>query len=1259
MTIDNTWTFYVPDTTGEAAAVAGLLASGELLMGCEDEFPSPTGIVQPSGSIVFGSSAYVGELATNGAGNVIALATYDELSSLATASSMGLSSAYGFDQSWWDTIDDGATNRQEAQAYLIAYLPPGQFQDEKILIVGGSQAGLQYGVIDFLKSVDRVQFDHGGTLREWKPDPDSSLASLSECTDDNPTVCGAFDAACWSSGAWTPVTEVEWCPEEALSYPDVSLRMGFPAFGGGNFLPYVFNKQFGACTTSGADWFDSAVVDCDRHDVNCQAAAARLDALVWGKYNFALDESLATWQSDGLEYRLTPSGGSLVCTADELYDAAWEYLRQRRVLLVPTAFGLESRTAEEPVGGAWMNDGRSWRKADWGREGNFTHAEGLSVIQKPFKICEWQTDTGASTQVLMPVPESDYLDASVDACDYLDEASGAVNGPIQASATVDFDAALPGATNSWTGTSTCWLPSSDLSLADDAFGPFGAVNSDNCQLRLDLDTEADGRLLNVHYQALIAKGTDEVGLDAELVLEDSAGTVLERMEISFGETTTDYYRDMILADGASTSDPAWVHFNTVVRVPRADIDGDGVDDIAKTTLKLKGQLDTSSSSSLVWLDELQVEELDGLLRNIDVDSVQVFDASGDELDPSCFTVYADVETVDDTSLLGQLPAHFEEDSSTDADALGWHPVLKTELDTGLDEPVELQTDYAGRIEVDSATCPLRHPPATVTLAEGDLVYVSYRAWTHGGTWPKVKGAQESYVYAPNVFASDYWADHRSPTSQMGTLVTDLGHGPASPDPDKHDAFILVSDLGGEIRGFNRAWANEAMAENSEKFASYYCKLKEGLCDEGLGDSGCGFTCDPMFNDPNGSSWAPCDCSASGEVSPRLLIAADMFALTHNGARELYQVPYGGRDGASMLARDTMPADTVFSTWWHYDSMKAGSAVGGQEMAAGLVEDLTGAGFDVIGAPSADPDNQRLWAAFAAREQDPEAANIIGVAHYGWGGDVEGPEYMAQTGHYSWQSEWALLDHWFLSHSSDLPGGNEQFEWNTAGAWALGAPIEDELARPAMGKWLRTSGPGAATWTSPWVELDLSQLPAPDWLYTSVGWKASWTEPWVQLLLRFYARLPDPSCDIEPTLELRAANSTGIAVQTAALTPDPSGGQHPGGNLKVFSARAGQPALWLHAQDLTGLEARASLAFSGCTNAVLDSPALYQGISWIDFPTAYQEKTIGVDWTDATDQDATKDVCGSSQSCNCQAWGPSPGTATDPCTGFEPYTFWAR
>ncbi len=386
----------------------------------------------------------------------------------------------------------------------------------------------------------------------------------------------------------------------------------------------------------------------------------------------------------------------------------------------------------------------------------------------------------------------------------------------------------------------------------------------------------------------------------------------------------------------------------------------------------------------------------------------------------------------------------------------------------------------------------------------------------------------------------------------------------------------------------------------------------------------------MFLPLDDPAWAPCDCSTSfiPNQGPNLLIAADMFALGHNGGYEFYQVPYGGYAGATMDALPYMPPNTTFLAWWHLDSQRNVTDLVGQEMAAGIVEELAMYDFDSIGGPAWDTDTQRMWGAYAAAGERTSNAAVKGVAHYGWGTDTEGAEYMAQTGQYAWQPEWQFLWHWALSSDSWNPGGVDTSEWTTTGM----VLVDDDVVRPAAGQALKVTS-GSATWSAfPFgmIPMDPAQL-APTWTPTGPNWRVSW-EPSAQLLLRFYTKDMEESCQIDVDYFVDSdhalVSSTVSVTATAGATPLPGAWA----DYRAVSARAPLPALDLTTQDLVGLKVGVDVTLTGCQDTFVDSVALYQGLSFIDFPFAYSEKNIQNDWTSSNGNDARALMCGGTSDC---------------------------
>ncbi len=122
-------------------------------------------------------------------------------------------------------------------------------------------------------------------------------------------------------------------------------------------------------------------------------------------------------------------------------------------------------------------------------------------------------------------------------------------------------------------------------------------------------------------------------------------------------------------------------------------------------------------------------------------------------------------------------------------------------------------------------------------------------------------------------------------------------------------------------------------------------------------------------------------------------------------------------------------------------------------------------------------------------------------------------------------------------------------------------------------------------------------------------------------------------DVEFHVESDHAASPGIFSATATVTP--TGVAAPFGDgpeYQVVSARAPMPPMDFSYYDLAGMTVTPEIEFSGCTQALFDSPAIYQGLPFIDFPYAYIEKSLDAEWTSTDDHDATTEVCGDDGLC---------------------------
>jgi hypothetical protein len=975
---------------------------------------------------------------------------------------------------------------------------------------------------------------------------------------------------------------VSWCPEQALNYPDVHVRMGHAALNGEKgavFLGHVLRSGLAPGCQGGArqpsEWWDD-VQSCDRYNGVCGDMGQRLDALVWGKYTHALDETWPAWNGDFIAQKL---GG---CDPQETYQLVWEYLDDRGVGLVPGVFGLETRTQDEPVGGQRQNNAAG---SEWGDQGDVTLSEGMSIIERSFEVCDV-----SGTSFLMPTLPSFDPSApnQVDPCAHaLSGGAGEVEGPLYASRVYDFG------TQSFTGSLPWDLDGICLVTATDAGNVVAVPDTTMCssgttgaaRIKLDMtDPEVPMRLFALDFLAAIADKDAQV----QFVVKTSAGqTVAQRQDIGRSDGASNNYHHTL---GTSTLFPAeWVGFTFVFRAPPStlygvDADNDGITD---TVTEAYVQVSAKVGNDFA-LDEVRLLEVDGQLLNLDADSVEDNDP-GD-----CYLV----------------------DDNFGAD-LGWQPWFERLNPGGVDT-------YGGTVEVDTSdpTCPQL----------GDIVTLDYRTFAHQGLWPQVAERQASYIYSPGIFEPDYWTDALSPREQIVALsgVT-LGRGVGNTNGP--DDFILVSDLGGEVRGINRAW-DELNTSTTDVLGGYYCALVDEVCSSL--DSCANVPADGCL-DPYAATFSgPCDCSSWDHTAPpagpqnTLLIAGDMFTQWHNGGNPLYQLPHGGPVGVTYGTRSKLSNSLVaFLSWFHFDQRKGGKELVGHETILGFATDLASDGFRVIGAPGWDPDNARSWASLAAGTAAPNRPytswSVHGIAHYGWGSDEEGPLYMAQTAHYAWQAEWAAIYSYFLSNSAANPGGVEvSFQMSDMQLQSQG-----DLLFPIRGQnavVLQDHG----FWSHNPVLLEPDWIPLED--NAGVGPLYRWSgHSWAKAMVRFYAELP-AYCD--PVVEFSFWDDQGNAttVTSTAKTWGPSVVDRP---LRALSASAPYE---MDGGSGTLVAFNVTIRFEpspvlpspqgACVGATLDNPTLYQGLPVADFPYRWTEQAIDTEWTSSQAVDATETICGS-------------------------------
>jgi len=1266
----NGWTFYASGP--EADRVIDRLAAGDFLIGCEDEFPAP-GSRAISVANQFGTGISIFDHAVNGQTDVTSLATLGEIP---TSAHPVLAASYGFDAAWFDTL------LSEQQGYFVAWMdytdPFTELRVRKILVVGADRRALAYGAIDFVKSLDQVDFAGGGS---WQP---KDWQSGQQCTDYANTSCSTpAEPACWTAGttrAWTAVDEATWCPAHVLNYPDSDVRIGWPTYEAGSFLGRVMNGDGAKCNSANDedDWFRKRVVQCNKQAVGtqCNDSRIRLDALVWGKYSYAWDDSQAWWLSEELRENTsdeTDTADPDGCDPSLAYLEVWKYLDERGVSLMPTLYGLEVANPEGPVEGE-LNTPNHYR----GRYGDFALSEGLSVVRKRFEAC----DDGTGTYWLNGMDAPSYPMGDPSACTPLldTDGDGAPDaGMLVERFTFESSADLTASTESGCRNGGVWAVCTDSEWSvQPVSSPWGDAIEPACTspgscsafINVPVDGDTADRLYALGFDACIP---DPEALDLTLLFFDGTGA-LERHDLTTPQSTTGaegWDPGALIADTATPTSCDWGHMSFVFRVP------DPATGVTSMGFRIRGE-----AGSDLALDNVQIVEVDSMLRNID-DGTVSYDASTDtknslifeglipstgsptcgaELDPACFAVTSNV------------PA------TLTSDERGWSPFF--DVTTGA------VTDYLGSIEVIDTTCAeLGNPTTTHDLTLED-VCVSCRSWTHAGMMPAASTpGQGIYAYTPDTYEEAFWEHDVGPRSQMDTLGG-LGLAGVS----QFDQFVVMS--GGEIRGLNRAEDHEATSLD-EKLASWTCGAQDAVCTglEGwpLGcpsPGGGGTDCSAMFDDPltvgPGATFAPCDCSTSMPDSGnrnRLIVPDENYTEWHVGHRSLYQAMYGGFEDASTAAREDIGQDAVFLTWWHHDSSKQTSLDGraevvGNEMMLGKAEDAHEAGFSSVGAAGTDPENARAWAAAIAGSspasphfgQDDKRIDVdlLGSAQFGWGEDEHAPLRMLQSGWYFWQSEWALLDTWYLVDEPSGPSWRQELgsppEWTEAGAFGHtyvgrgfllgGMPNGDDVALPVRGRRLENS---TFTWASEQVNLD------PVWATEQPGnalGGGSIDPDWAQVMLRFYARVngSPPGCSVD--VEFTFYSPTGPFVRPAVLRggdcfddrdndgdglPDlfdpqcvTSGfwedGTPAGSDLVALSATASFSDLLVDDVEAVSVEVDVSGCDEGQQQFNFHNPSLYQGVPNFEWPWVYAEQTLE-DWPDAKEDQCSQHTDYTTRSCN--------------------------
>lgn len=1191
--------------------VASLFRNGDLLLGCEDEFPA-LGIVARDG----GSASDPSNIALNTAQHVITLATYAE----AAAWKSQLQSRYNVDPDWWGNVDDPAT---DAEGYFIAWSD----EDDKLLVVGGSGQGLKMGVMDFVKSLESIHFAGGGVF-----EPAEALVTGDTCTSYGSPGCsaGTTDAACFdtATSTWTAVDEVRWCPQSVVNHPEISPRMANPAAtavdgSGGTFLGGFFKRSdnvacydpmsgasTGACCTSAETWMDMVVLGCDRDDGDCWDQIVRLDGLVAGNYTHALDESIPAMSRQAIPRECNGALASTSVAVQDLYNQLESYLDERSVQLVPTVYGLETRTADEPVMGADLG-----AVSDLGANGNPFLMEGLSVVRKEMEVC----DVGGSLY-LTPVPEvgADRAwldDDGGDPCDYLNSGGQPLNpNPLQPHS-LPLTAVQQDGSDDLPDIGKRVDLAQDFALRDiilsnslnngwERIGPTGSeifapkyTSSEQNQFaafRIPLSPETSERLYlvsfdvyedNSNFKTKSSGGTESINLGVRYEVHSTSGSGyprdLEAADYNVGATNNANRYPNQRSDGS-------IRQTLVIRAPKHN---SSVVDEAWVEFQANSHAGDNGSGPSIWIANFEVAELDGLMFNLDPATVSLDQGISTPIANACFSVTSDLTSAGVRSVSNYQTGALQAQSTA----------------------IEITPGAAG---------------CSDSFAAGDTIYLSYTSKTAAGLFPLSEELQAFYPTTPNPYDADYWDKLNDSSTPAGQLSQYSGGAD----------YLMLSDLGGESRGIGRGTEYYQTGQN-DLLSSYVCRVEFEVCSEYLPASGpgsCGPAiedCSDMFSTP-GVGFSACDCSGNIRTSDgglslnhtELLVPGDMYTPWHNGGREIYQIPYGGYEETSYTARDKLSGYTTMLTWWHYAAYKNGSSLVGHESLYGIAQDLTDAGFPIIGGPGVDPENTREWTALAAgRSSALSETNVDGLAAYIWLGKNQQRavhETMTHFAQYAWQSEWALIRNWELSNDVGAPGGVDTASWSSSGG-TLGKSTQ---AWPLRGQ--RLNFTNALSWSG-----------APTPLEDQTGWLESdgAQTPWASTLLRFYADFPQTGCSVSATMLYGYAGSSATTLVPGTAT------------TSLDATNAARDDLWSFSFDVpfpSPDTASPLLTISDCGCITdeddnqqcpyVDSISLYQGTPSVDFPVKSVPRAVS-DWSDVGTK-VCKDAAGS---CTNEHTFPSP------------------
>lgn len=702
-----------------------------------------------------------------------------------------------------------------------------------------------------------------------------------------------------------PPRTATWTPVSVLDRPDNEVRMGFAAFKGeqdAHFLPNIVYAGLGTCETpEDTERFWKKTLECDPDKAACAQVHRRLDTLVAGRFTHALDEGHPFQVSQSLQQDTGCDGGLI-------YAELRSWLEERQVALIPTAYGLEARTPDTPIGGSRVP--QELPSELWGQhDGDISLSEGLGV-ERTMRVC-------AVAERLFLAPSCEALDAE-----------GRVTGPLDL-ARVDVDTTMPGERSNHCD------PGQICQVKPDCWAAVPGINGmalrpdpscSNPALRVLLPTQTrPGQLLALSFLARVPEVRD---LSVKVITRGPEG-ITPAQDVWPVETSPEEYLDLL--------DDDTERFSVIVRVPQEG-------DWASAYVQLLGL-----AGSGLLLDDLVLEEVDGRLAALDPLSVWV-----EGLEPACLRVEA-----------------------------GWSPPLRPAPWRDIEGAMALPL---ASIEVDSSCA-----------AEGEDLLLHYRSFAPAGLWPNLAVRQKAWTWTPDSLNPDFWAHPWSPREQ-----------------NPEDApLLLVSDLGGEVRGVGR----DGQWPPDERLADLVCRIV----------------------DPDCPSDAMCDCS---QTEAPLLLAADMYTPWHNGARGHTQVPFGGFVGDTWTARRRLPSSALYLAWWHYDALRVGQPVGGHEQMLGMVRDFASDGLRVIGASAWDPDTQRAWSAAAA------GGWTAGTAHYGWGSEEQAPAVMLNAGALAWSPGVTLEEAWSQTPdeawtAEGMSLQDHTLSWPLAGTWQH---IDDAEAR---------------------------------------------------------------------------------------------------------------------------------------------------------------------------------------------------------------------